>query len=591
MGVGRHCEDTAEQTSMESQARSERLRLGNEPDHRDQIDRSLFSLGGPFDHYPFPALVVGRNNIVLAANRFAEPLVKLLHESGSPELEEAIETGLAGQPAQINPLLIAADDRQPTTSSAFDLLVLPWANSLAVLLLGREITVERSLRAALVDSRQRFKDLVEISSDLAWETDREGRFTFVSTGEALGYSTEELIGRRSADFLVGEWDPQDSPFVTEHHVTNVQVWFEEPTGETTCLAVSAVPLEGQDGAWAGARGLCRDITAVQRREQELSSARARERLLAYILRNVRDELEPRAAVKSVLAILVREFSLEGSALYSTDQDGLFVELARHGEELAAVYLAVSFRELQESDEAVHEADASNRRQVLLPTRHRAEVNGALCLYCESDAPGWAKSDHSLLTEVALHLGAMISRIDRQEALQKLSNTDPLTGLLNRRGFMESLEESRRLSLAAGKPMALFFIDLDNFKQVNDSHGHQTGDHLLKELACRLQEQVRDRDLLARLGGDEFGLLVEDMAAEQATRKGEALIALKDDLKSFLGDDSIAVGLSVGVEILDPDKPFDRDALLARADAAMYQAKRHGKGALALADSVKQDSEQ
>jgi len=89
-----------------------------------------------------------------------------------------------------------------TTERAYDVVVLPWADSTVALVLGRDVTLERSLRAALVESRQRYKDLVEISNDFAWETDAEGRFVFVSPRGALGYPATELVGRPAAELLL-----------------------------------------------------------------------------------------------------------------------------------------------------------------------------------------------------------------------------------------------------------------------------------------------------------------------------------------------------------------------------------------------------
>ena len=97
-----------------------------------------------------------------------------------------------GRAGQINPLVL--NRGAGTTDLAFDVAILPWGDGASVLVLARDITLERSLRAALIESRQRYKDLVEAASDFAWETDAQGRFTFVSSGGALGYSAAELVG-------------------------------------------------------------------------------------------------------------------------------------------------------------------------------------------------------------------------------------------------------------------------------------------------------------------------------------------------------------------------------------------------------------
>src|SRR3546814_12535032 len=108
---------------------------------------------------------------------------------------------LAGNAAQVSPLLVKAGPGTTAAERAFDVVVLPWASGTVALLLGRDVTLERSLRAALVESRQRYKDLVEISNDFAWETDGEGRFAFVSPRGALGYPAPALVGRPAHELL------------------------------------------------------------------------------------------------------------------------------------------------------------------------------------------------------------------------------------------------------------------------------------------------------------------------------------------------------------------------------------------------------
>ncbi len=120
------------------------------------IDLGLFSGGGSFERFPGAVLLAGQNGIVLAANPAAEPVAALLQGSGSEELRVAIEAALAGRAAQVNPLLLAPAEGAKGVNQALDVAVLPWCDGAAALLLGRDITLERSLRAALIESRQRY---------------------------------------------------------------------------------------------------------------------------------------------------------------------------------------------------------------------------------------------------------------------------------------------------------------------------------------------------------------------------------------------------------------------------------------------------
>jgi diguanylate cyclase (GGDEF)-like protein/PAS domain S-box-containing protein len=161
-------------------------------------------------------------------------------------------------------------------------------------------------------------------------------------------------------------------------------------------------------------------------------------------------------------------------------------------------------------------------------------------------------------------------------IERFASTDPLTGLANRRGLEERLDTAMwETSAADDAALAVLFLDLDGFKQVNDRHGHVVGDQLLVRTAERLSARLRRRDLLARLGGDEFLVVLSGLAPasarEEAERVGEALVtALSAPLA--LDGGTVQVGVSVGVSVFPEDAP-DLRGLLHAADVRMYAAKR------------------
>jgi PAS domain S-box-containing protein len=223
-------------------------------------DLGLFSVGGSFERFPGAVLLAGQNSMVLGANATAEPIAALLKRGGCAELRDAISVALAGRAAQVNPLLLPPEDDAKTVGLAFDVAVLPWCDGTAALLLGRDVTLERSLRSALIESRQRYKDLVEAACDFAWETDAGGRFTFVSSQGALGYSAAQLVGAPALYLRIDQTAVQDSPFSTRAPVQDVEIWLRAADGEAACLLLTGLPLTGPDDEWCGARGLCRRIT-------------------------------------------------------------------------------------------------------------------------------------------------------------------------------------------------------------------------------------------------------------------------------------------------------------------------------------------
>jgi diguanylate cyclase (GGDEF)-like protein len=156
-------------------------------------------------------------------------------------------------------------------------------------------------------------------------------------------------------------------------------------------------------------------------------------------------------------------------------------------------------------------------------------------------------------------------------LRSLALTDDLTGLYNRRGFLAVATQQLKLARRNDKNFLVFFADLDNLKQINDSHGHMQGDLALIRAARALEQTFRDSDIVARLGGDEFAAL----ALVASSRDQESILRrLERNLNRAGAKESrYELSLSVGVARFDPARPASLGELIARADQAMYEEKR------------------
>ncbi|HVC54731.1 MAG TPA: diguanylate cyclase [Stellaceae bacterium] len=172
----------------------------------------------------------------------------------------------------------------------------------------------------------------------------------------------------------------------------------------------------------------------------------------------------------------------------------------------------------------------------------------------------------------------------QAVYEKLAAQDTLTGLVSRRLFEDRLDHAIALGKRVGKSLALLFIDLDRFKLINDTLGHDAGDAALREIALRLRNAARDSDTVARLGGDEFAVLIESGSDPEGvgTLAARIIDALTQPI--ILGADECRVGASVGAAILSP-QGIDREALIKAADDAMYEAKRAGGNQYRIYDRV------
>lgn len=169
------------------------------------------------------------------------------------------------------------------------------------------------------------------------------------------------------------------------------------------------------------------------------------------------------------------------------------------------------------------------------------------------------------------------RRSQQAELERIAHHDPLTGLLNRRGLLVELEQSCALMRRYGDGSALLILDLDHFKAVNDTYGHEAGDQVLREVGLLLAARLRETDIIARHGGDEFAVILPHSSLADARLVGAALVAQIRTAR--LGVRERPISVSAGAALLQADDTAAK--VLARADLAMYDAKSAGGDAVAL----------
>ena len=185
------------------------------------------------------------------------------------------------------------------------------------------------------------------------------------------------------------------------------------------------------------------------------------------------------------------------------------------------------------------------------------------------------SGHKEIVAIADALNTTVTALnERDRKLWQLANHDQLTGLINRHRFSELLDRELASTKASGKTSALLFIDLDQFKYVNDMFGHAAGDHLLKQVAGQLRANVREDDLVSRFGGDEFIVLIRNVNQKEIKDICEALLRLSD-YRFENGDDTFNIRCSIGVTMIRGDQ-INPTELLAQADMACHQAKVRGR---------------
>jgi diguanylate cyclase (GGDEF)-like protein/PAS domain S-box-containing protein len=217
-----------------------------------------------------------------------------------------------------------------------------------------------------------------------------------------------------------------------------------------------------------------------------------------------------------------------------------------------------------------------RSAALVPVRSDDKVRGVLCV-CYKTPDAFGAEELNFIEATASVLATALQRIDSEGRLAYLAQFDPLTGLPNRTLLADRFSQMIVQAKRRNSPLAALFIDLDEFKVVNDTLGHAGGDALLKEVAVRLQSTVRTGDTVARISGDEFAIVLSDLARPEDA----ALIAQKvlDRLASAVEvhGNEVFVTASVGIAAF-PGDGADAETLLGAADAAMYRAKQSGRNA-------------
>ena len=175
-------------------------------------------------------------------------------------------------------------------------------------------------------------------------------------------------------------------------------------------------------------------------------------------------------------------------------------------------------------------------------------------------------------------------------MRRMATYDSLTGLLSRQAFYHDAQQCLNTAWQHHDNVVIMVLDLDHFKQVNDTHGHHAGDQALKRFGLFLSESLRDSDITGRLGGEEFAVILPHTLSHHARKIADTLCSKLSEV-DVLGDGSLHITISIGMVFHAGDTPPNLDRLLQQADRALYQAKQNGRNQAVLYDPEETTSDQ
>ncbi|MDX6661993.1 MAG: hypothetical protein QOG09_95 [Solirubrobacterales bacterium] len=437
------------------------------------------------------------------------------------------------------------------------------AVSLKVELLGR---VRRAVRRPHLRLGQ-FEALIDATGDAFVAVDEDGVIAEWNEGAraVFGWSADQAVGRRAVELLVppasrAEFERRLASFVAGdggEAAGRAETTALHRSGRRMPVEVTVAPVR-EGGRWIF-NALVQDLSERKQAEQALREAEERFR---------------RAFSDSAIGMAIA--SPEGRWIAF---NGALVKLTGYEPERL---LGMRFSEITHPADFAGDADAlealvAGQSDVFQAERRYLHAGGRLI---------WVGLTVSAIRDAdgrTLYLVAQMQDItERRGATERLEHQalhDPLTGLANRVLLRERATMARDRLRRTGEPFAILFVDLDHFKKVNDTLGHEPGDRLLVAVAARLLDLLRTSDTAARFGGDEFALICEGVDADGARRVGTRIIEAFE--RPFtVGEAEVTLTVSVGMCVVD-DPAISLKRVLRNADAAMYAAKAEGRSRWAL----------
>jgi diguanylate cyclase (GGDEF)-like protein/PAS domain S-box-containing protein len=425
----------------------------------------------------------------------------------------------------------------------------------------RDVTTRRQIEQRLRESEEKYRTILENIEDAYYEVDMRGALVFFNTAfsNMLGYPPEKLIGMNNREYQMPEVAAGVYKVFSEVRRTGIptkaHVWkLTRNDGSDVWVEGSVQLVKGAGGQELGFRGILRDVTARREMEQALRESEARFRALTEL-----------------------------SSDWYWEQDTAFrftrIESRKGDQDMARKILLgksgweIGFEVDTDGGWEAHRAALKAHQPFRDTVMHWVAKDGKRSYISVSGEPVFGDGGRFLgyrgvtrvITEQKL----------AEERVQYLATHDALTDLPNRVMFSQLLIVAIESARRYGQKFAVLFLDLDRFKIINDTLGHEAGDILLKEMSARLKDCLRTSDVVARLGGDEFVVLLQKVDDSQQIA-GVARKLLSTAMKPInVLSQECRITASIGI-CMYPEDGADEQSLMKNADGAMYLAKEEGK---------------
>ena len=425
-----------------------------------------------------------------------------------------------------------------------------------------DITERKKMEETIHHSEERYRTILDEMADAYFEVDLAGNYTFVNDAVCrhLGFSREELIGTSFRGQMAKEefekvYKAFGNIYITGKPERDIRYKIIHKDETTGFAEMTGFPLKNQQGEIVGFRGIGRDITKRRQMEEALRQSEERYRTIIQEMQEWYFETD-----------------LTGNVTFFND---IFAIVLGYSQEELTGLNFQSFVKKEETDSVYRLFNHVFKTGK--PTRNFPydfiHPDGAVTSAEFSIFPKRDKEDNVCGFRGVGH--DITKRKLAEEKIQYMATHDALTGLPNRMMFSQLLNHAIKSAKRYTRQFAVLFIDLDRFKIINDTMGHEAGDQLLQEIATRLKQALRAVDVAARLGGDEFVILIEEISdlSHVATVAHKILTSVIKPLTIM--EQECRITASIGISIYPKDAE-DEQSLMKNADMAMYLAKEEGK---------------